>query len=94
MIVHPGYAANPASLKLVTDLAEIQKPSGLWPAPIPFFLTLNALAHLEGESAHRQWLKALPLLTESQKKDGSWGRRDSEWNTFLVVHALKNKKCL
>ncbi|MFO7570922.1 MAG: hypothetical protein R6W75_14140 [Smithellaceae bacterium] len=94
LIVHPGYATDSAALKLVDDLAESQKSSGLWPAPIPFFLTLNALAHLDFESAHRQWLKALPLLTQSQKKDGSWGRHDQEWNTFLVVHALKNKKCL
>jgi hypothetical protein len=39
-------------------------------------------------------LKALPLLSVTQKKNGSWGNEDSEWNTFLVVHALKNKKDL
>ena len=94
MIVHPVYANDPAMLKLVDDLGEKQELSGIWPAPIPFFLTVNALAHLNLESAHRQWLKAFPYLSDSQKKDGSWGDQDAQWNTFLVVHALKNKKCL
>ena len=94
MIVHPVYANDSATLKLVDDLAEKQEPSGQWSPPIPFFLTVNALAHLQSESAHLQWLKAFPLLSASQQKDGSWGDQDAQWNTFLVVHALRNKKCL
>jgi hypothetical protein len=94
LIVHPVYAQDPRTLQLVDELSESQKDSGLWPAPIPFFLTVNALAHLAMEPAHRQWLKALPLLSGTQKKNGSWGNHDSEWNTFLVVHALKNKQFL
>ncbi len=94
LIVHPVYASDPAALKLVDDLGENQKSSGLWPSPIPFFLTVNALGHLNSESANSQWLKVHPLLSVSQKKDGSWGQQDREWNTFLVVHALKNKQCL
>ena len=94
LIVHPVYANDPTTLSLVDDLANIQKPSGVWPAPIPFFHTLNALAHLQSEAAHRQWLAAFPLLSNVQKKDGTWGSEDQEWNTFLVVHALKNKQCL
>ena len=94
LIVHPVYAQNPRTLQLVDDLAKTQMDSGLWPAPIPFFLTVNALAHLDVASAHRQWLKALPLLSVTQKKNGSWGHQHAEWNTFLIVHALKNKQSL
>ena len=94
LIVHPVYAKDPATFNLVNDLAKQQKDSGIWPSPIPFFLTLNALAHLDSEPAHLQWEKAFPLLVNVQKKDGSWGGEDHEWNTFLVVHALKNKKLL
>jgi hypothetical protein len=94
LIVHPVYANDSAALKLVDDLDKNQQPSGLWPAPIPFFLTVNALAHLKSERAHHQWVKALPLLSVSQKKDGTWGNKDAQWNTFLVVHALKSKQCL
>jgi hypothetical protein len=30
----------------------------------------------------------------SQNDDGTWGRADKEWQTFLVVHALCNKGVL
>lgn len=92
LVVHPIYARDPRALNLIADLEKNQKPSGIWPAPVPFFLTVNALAHLNAESAHRQWIKVLPLLLNAQKKDGAWGAEDREWNTFLVVHALQNKQ--
>ena len=94
MIVSPASAYHPGMTTLVHDFEAHQQPSGLWPAPIDFFLTVNALAHLNTESSHRQWRAALPLLCNVQRKDGSWGRTDREWNTFLVVHALKNKQIL
>jgi len=91
LIVHPDHAEDPATAALVDHLGEIQDPSGRWPAQIPFFQTVNALAHLRLNSAHRQWVKALAILPNGQNVDGSWGDEDREWNTFLVVHALKNK---
>jgi hypothetical protein len=94
LVVHPDYAANLATAALVNYLDQIQEPSGSWPVPIPFFRTVNALAHLHLEQAHRQWNKALAILYSTQNSDGSWGSEDREWNTFLVVHALKNKGCL
>lgn len=94
LVVSPVYSQNPDTHGLVADLENHQKPSGLWPAPIPFFLTVNALAHLDAESAQRQWRKAWPLLAGAQQKDGGWGSDEREWNTFLVVHALKNKQVL
>ena len=93
-IVHPDYSEDIAIATLVDNLGEIQDPSGRWPPQIHFFQTVNALAHLRLNSAHRQWVKALRLLSNTQNKDGSWGNEDLEWNTFLVVHALKNKACL
>ncbi len=94
LIVHPDFSGDSATAALVDDLSEIQDPRGRWPDPIPFFLTINAIAHLQVDSAHRQWAKALTTLSNIQNVDGSWGDEDREWNTFLVVHALKNKACL
>lgn len=94
LIVHPDYAEDPATAALVDHLGEIQDTSGRWPSQIPFFQTFNALAHLRLNSAHRQWVKALTILSNTQNVDGSWGYEDREWNAFLVVHALKNKACL
>jgi hypothetical protein len=65
--------------------------SGQWPAQIPFFQTVNALARSRLNLARRQLAKALVVLLNTQNRDGSWGNEDHEWNTFLVVHALKNK---
>lgn len=83
-----------ATAALVGHLGEIQDPSGRWPSQVPFPQTVNALAHLRLNVAHRQWVKALMTLSNTQNVDGSWGDEDREWNTFLVVHALKNKACL
>jgi hypothetical protein len=94
LVVHPDYAKDPATIALVDNLGNIQDSSGCWPTPIPFFRTVNALAHLHLEQAERQWEKALAFLCSEQNRDGSWGSEDHEWNTFLVVHALKNKGCL
>jgi len=94
LVVHPDYAQDAATAALVDHLGEIQDPSGRWPDPIPFFQTVNAIAHLHIDSAQRQWVNALTIITEVQNVDGSWGDEDNEWNTFLVVHALKNKGCL
>ncbi|MBN2437123.1 MAG: hypothetical protein JXL20_00820 [Deltaproteobacteria bacterium] len=94
LIVHPDFSGGSVTAALVDHLGEIQDPSGRWPAPIPFFQTVNALAHLRLNSNHRQWIKALTILVNTQNVDGSWGDEDREWNTFLVVHALKNKACL
>ncbi|MBP1749851.1 MAG: hypothetical protein H6Q52_2390, partial [Deltaproteobacteria bacterium] len=44
--------------------------------------------------ADRQLKKAFMLLSRTQNEDGTWGAADKEWNTFLVVHALRNKKML
>lgn len=94
LVVHPDSAEDPATAALVDDLGRLQEPSGCWPFPFPFFRTINALAHLHLEQADRQWDKALAFLCSTQNSDGSWGSEDREWNTFLAVHALKNKGCL
>jgi hypothetical protein len=35
--------------------------------------------------------KAFSSIYDTQNKDGTWGDDEPEWNTFLAVHALKNK---
>ena len=94
LVAHPQYAEHSAMASLVDRLGRIQGPAGAWPDHVPFYRTLNALAHLRSETANRQWLQALPVLFERQNRNGTWGDADPEWNTFLVVHALKNKACL
>ena len=94
LIVHPDYAEDVVTTKLIDHLETIQYSAGHWPAEIPFYQMINALAHSLRPSAHSQWIKSLGMLSETQNDDGSWGNEDREWNTFLVVHALKKKACL
>lgn len=91
MVVHPKFAKDDAILNAVTYLSEAQDDTGIWKNGLPFFHTLNALAHLDFPQAETQLDKAFLLLIKTQNNDGTWGKMDHEWNTFLTIHALKNK---
>lgn len=90
-VVHPTYAESRATALAVEALARVQSSAGRWPVHVPFYQTLNALAHLDSAAAEAQLDRAFARLCVTQHKDGTWGRSQREWNTFLVVHALKNK---
>ncbi len=90
-VVHPVYSRSRATAMAVEYLARTQSPNGSWPSGVPFYQTVNALAHLDSDSAETQVESAFKKLYETQLSDGTWGRSQREWNTFLVAHALKNK---
>ncbi len=92
--VHPLYAQSSATMHMVESLSKIQDNSGIWADEVPFYLMVNALAHLNLPLADRQLEKAFSLLVQTQNEDGTWGDIERERNTFLVVHAMKNKKML
>ena len=90
-VVHPEYAKGRGIALAVEALSQIQNARGQWSHQVPFYQTLNALAHLDLVESDIQVERAFKRLPETQNKDGTWGRIDREWNTFLTVHALKNK---
>jgi hypothetical protein len=94
LVVHPVYSQNDATMNIVESLSKIQDNKGLWENQLPFYKTVNALAHLNTPSADEQLEKAFAFLSRTQNKDGTWGNAEKEWNTFLVVHAMRNKKIL
>jgi len=94
LAVHPQFSLTKTVQAAVGQLAALQNDAGDWRAPLPFYQTLNALAHLDTPSADRQLSRAFDRLAADQNKDGSWGRADPEWNTFLAIHALRNKNRL
>jgi hypothetical protein len=94
MAVHPVFAKDPATALAVEHLAEVQTEAGGWQKDLPFYQTLNALAHLDLPQADKQLKKAFRRLSEDQNSDGTWSRSEPEWNTFLAIHALKNKGIL
>ena len=93
-VVHPRYSKSRATELAVHALARAQEDSGKWPRGVPFYQTVNALAHLASPNAERQVRKAFRHLHQTQNHDGTWGRSQKEWNTFLVVHAMKRMHLL
>ena len=91
-VVHPQYCKSKATVLAVDALARAQSQSGVWLKQVPFYKTINALAHLDLVQADVQLERAFERLYKTQRRDGTWGRINGEWNTFLIVHALKNKK--
>jgi hypothetical protein len=92
--VHPTYVRSGSVVLAVNTLANAQTLEGNWISTVPFYKTINTLAHLNMPQADRQFELALARLTRTQSRDGSWSRVEPEWSTFLVVHALKRKNIL
>jgi hypothetical protein len=93
-VVHPVYAESNAVRVYVQTLSEIQRYDGGWPGTIPFYQTVNALGHLDFPQSDALLKPAFRKLRLKQNRDGTWGRTQREWNTFLIVHALSRKRAL
>ena len=94
MAVHPVFAEDNATALAVVYHAELQAEDGGWGDDSSFYQTLNALAHLDSPQAETQLERAFERLYETQNRDGTWSLSEPEWNTFLAIHALKNKGLL
>ena len=92
MVVHPIFSKDTATALAVECLVELQTDNGDWGDDRSFYQTLNALAHLDEPQADRQLENAFMRLRKTQNSDGTWSRHEPEWNTFLAIHALKNKR--
>ena len=93
-VVHPKYATKQATQLAVDRLAALQTPKSDWGNQAPFYLNVNALAHLNLPGVDDQLEGAFQRLVETQKPNGTWGNDQPEWNAFLVIHAFKNKNKL
>jgi hypothetical protein len=94
MVVHPVYAKDKATALAVEYLADLQTDNGAWGDDFSFYQTLNAIAHLDFPLAETQLERAFERLWKTQDRGGTWSRSEPEWNTFLTIHALKNKGLL
>lgn len=70
-------------------LKERQTKTGTWRS-FPFYHTFNALSRVNHDVAKEQLERAFPLVAKRQNTDGSWGRKESETETFLMLDALRN----
>ena len=90
-IVHPEYSHSLSVKFFIESLQAVQNISGKWEKGISFYSTLNALAHIKTFEVDGQLDAAFKRTLRKQNSDGTWGIKGSEWYTFLVIHAMKNR---
>ncbi|MEW6751094.1 MAG: hypothetical protein AB1505_08950 [Candidatus Latescibacterota bacterium] len=83
-----------AALLAVPHVAAQADVQGGWRGGFPFYPTLWWLSFVDHGEAARQVHRALPRLVRSQNLDGSWGRRQRELVSYLVLDALERSGAL
>lgn len=89
LIEHPLSAESKQVRSGLKYLEKLQTKTGAWKG-FPFYHTFHALSRTQHAPAKKQLEKALPSVIKRQNKDGSWGKKEQETETFLVLDALKN----
>ncbi len=89
LIEHPLSAESQQVNNGLRYLAKRQTKTGAWKG-FPFYHTFHALSNAHHTVAKTQIKRALPSVFKRQNTDGSWGRKEQETKTFLVLDALRN----
>jgi hypothetical protein len=93
LIEHPLSKESEQTESGIKYLARRQTKTGAWKA-FPFYHTFHALSRSSNELAKKQVKKALPTALKRQSKNGSWGKKETETETFLVLDSMKNTGAL
>lgn len=93
LIEHPLSAESKHVEDGLKNLSERQTKTGAWKG-FPFYHTFHALSRSPHALAKKQLKKAFPSVVKRQNKDGSWGRKEQQTETFLVLDALKNAEAM
>jgi len=90
MLIENPLSAESKQVKSGLEyLMNRQTKRGTWKG-FPFYHTFHALSRARHVLAKRQIENAFPLVVRRQNKNGSWGRKEQETETFLVLDALRN----
>ena len=71
LVVHPEFAKDGATDLMVERLSELQTDKGDWGPDLPFYQTLNALAHLKLPQGERQLERAFARPIKTQNSEGT-----------------------
>ncbi len=85
---HPSHRGHSATLRTVAPVARWQRPDGRF-GSAPFLPVLWTLSLQNGRKARAILRRSLPALLRGQQADGSWGRKDPEFQTWMAVEVLK-----
>lgn len=87
-VSHPLRKSHATTRSAIRHLERIQRKDGSWPDNGYFYYTFHILAQSRLQIARKQIRKALPRVFRSQNRDGTWGKKEKEFTTFLVVDSL------
>ncbi len=89
LIEHPLSRESQKVKDGLEYFAKRQTKTGTW-KDYSFYHTFHALSRAKHDSAKQQLEKTLPSIAKRQNKDGSWGKKEPETTTYLVLDALNN----
>lgn len=87
-VSHPLKKSSRTTKSALSRLEHIQTRTGIWKGIPDFHHTVHIVATSTLPSAGRQFERAYQHLHKTQNQDGTWGRRDQLFKTFLVLDAL------
>jgi len=93
LIEHPLSKESNQVENGLKHLARRQTKTGAWKG-YPFYHTLHALSRTRHDLAKKQLKKAFLSAIKRQNSDGSWGKKEQQTESFLVLDALKNAGAL
>ncbi len=91
-ISHPLKRQSKQTQDALKILAKAQTKNGGWQGTSYFYHTFNLIAQSKLKVARQQIIKALPRIISSQNRDGSFGKDNKEFYTFLVLDGLKRQR--
>ncbi len=91
-VSHPLKRQSKQTQDALKVLAKAQTKSGSWQGTSYFYHTFNLIAQSKLKVARQQIVKALPRIISSQNRDGSFGKDNKEFYTFLVLDGLKRQR--
>ncbi len=90
-VSHPAKRDSRGTRKALKYLEHVQTETGGWKGTPFFYQTFNTVAQSGLPSARRQIERAMNRVSRSQNRDGTWGKTNKEFNTFLVLDGLHRR---
>jgi hypothetical protein len=87
-VSHPLKKSSRTTKSALARLEQLQTRTGIWKGIPDFYHTLNIVASSSLPAAVRQFERTYEHLHKTQNQDGTWGRTDQKFKTFLVLDAL------
>jgi hypothetical protein len=93
-VSHPKKRHSAQTKTALGSLEKFQTKQGTWKGTPFFYHTFNTVAHSDLASGRRQVKCAMTRILRSQNRDGTWGRANSEFSTFMVLDGLHQQGIL